>query len=145
MNAAKKLVKAAGFPVWKRLRWRIEQVTDERFGPRLDHLHAELDGLRGELRELRDGVTGRCDELAGHHRWHDDELRRLAAHVAGLDSRLAGLERPATDGSAPVSAVEEVRAEHARVRARLSAVARYEERLARLEEALSVRVERAGE
>jgi predicted nuclease with TOPRIM domain len=141
VNAAKKLVKAAGFPVWKRLRWRVEQVTDERFGPRFDHLHAELEGVRGELRAL----TGRCDELHGHHKWHDDELRRLAAHVSALDSRLAGLERPGVDDSEPKSAVEEVRAEHARVRARLSAVARYEERLARLEETLSVRTGRTGE
>lgn len=141
MNAAKKLVKAAGSPLWRRLRWRVEQITEERLAP----LRTELADARREVGELRDRLTARCDELDGHHRWHDDELRRLAAHVAGLDSRLAAVERPGVDDSAPASAVEEVRAEHARVRARLSAVARYEERLARLEEALAARAGSAGE
>ncbi|KAA9166876.1 hypothetical protein FPZ12_001395 [Amycolatopsis acidicola] len=143
MNAVKKLGKAAAFPLWKRFRWRIEQVTDERFGPRFEQLHRELADLRGELHAVRDELNGlrghadhRADELDGHFRWHDDELRRLAAHVAAIEPRLATLEKPAGNAKA-VPDVDEARAEHARVRARTSAVAQYEERLARVEEALT--------
>ncbi|HVV12719.1 hypothetical protein [Amycolatopsis sp.] len=136
----KKLGKAAAFPLWKRLRWRIEQVTDERFGPQFDQLRGELADLRGELHAVRDELRGhtdrRVDELAGHYRWHDDELRRIAAHVAAMEPRLAGLEKPSGNANGTPD-VDEVRDEHARARARLSAVAQYEERLARVEEALT--------
>jgi chromosome segregation ATPase len=141
VNAVKNLGKTLAFPLWKRLRWRIEDVTEQRFGARIEELSRQLDGLRGELHAIRDelrGHTDRCvEELDGRYRWHDDELRRLAAHVAATDSRVASLERPAP-GTGPVSSeAEEVRAEHARIRARVSAVAQYEERLARVEEALA--------
>jgi hypothetical protein len=97
-------------------------------------LHAVRDELRGQ-------IDGRYNELDGHFQWHDDELRRLAAHVAAVDSRVASIERPTPgEGEAP-SEVEEVRAEHARVRARVSAVAQYEERLARVEETLARHVD----
>ncbi|GHF59309.1 chromosome segregation ATPase [Amycolatopsis bartoniae] len=141
MSTVKKLGKVAVFPLWKRLRWRIENVTEQRFGPQLDDLRRQLDGLRGELHAVRDELRGHTDsraaELDGRIGWHDDEIRRLAAHVAAMDSRLATLERPgAGNGQSPAD-VEEVRAEHARIRARVSAVAQYEERLARVEEALT--------
>jgi chromosome segregation ATPase len=141
----KKLGKAAAFPLWKRLRWRIEDVTDQRFAPQIADLRRAVDGLRGELHavrdELRGQIDGRSNELDGHFQWHDDELRRLAAHVAAMDSRVASLERPTPGGGEAPSEVEEVRAEHARVRARVSAVAQYEERLARVEEALARHVD----
>jgi hypothetical protein len=144
VNTVKKLGKAAAFPLWKRLRWRIEDVTDQRFGPQVADLRHAIDGLRGELHavrdELRGHVDGRYNELDGHFQWHDDELRRLAAHVSAMDSRVASLERPTPGAGAAPSEVDEVRAEHARIRARVSAVAQYEERLARVEEALARRV-----
>lgn len=144
MSTVKKLGKAAVFPLWKRLRWRIEDVTDQRFAPQIDDLRRQLEGLRGELHAARDELRGhtdrRVDELDGRFRWHDDELRRIAVHVAAMDSRLASLERPGPGDGQASSEVEEVRAEHARIRARVSAVAQYEERLARVEETLAHQV-----
>lgn len=143
MSTVKNLGKVAVFPLWRKLRWRIENVADQRYLPQFDDLRRQLDDLRGELhavraevRDLRGHADRRVDEVEGRIRWHDDEIHRLSTHVASLDSRLASLERPG--GNAPVSPdVEEARAEHARIRARVSAVAQYEERLARVEEALT--------
>jgi chromosome segregation ATPase len=144
VNAVKELGKKLAFPLWKRLRWRIEDVTEQRFGPRIDELRRELEGVRGELHavrdELRQGTAGRDREFEGRLHWHEDELRRLAVHVSAIEGRIGSLERPDPVGGR-VTEVEEVRAEHARIRARVSAVAQYEERLARVEEALAQRID----
>jgi chromosome segregation ATPase len=148
VSTVKKLGKVAVFPLWKRVRWRIENVTDQRFAPQFEDLRHQLEGLRGELDaaqdELREESRGhtdrRADDLDGRFRWHDDELRRIAAHVAAMDSRIASLERPGPGDGQATPEIEEVRAEHARIRARVSVVAQYEERLARVEEALAHRV-----
>lgn len=141
MSTVKYLGKVAVFPLWKRLRWRIENVADQRYAPQFDDLRRQVDALRGELHAIRDELRThtdrRADELDGRIRWHDDEIYRLSAHVAAMDSRLATLERPGGGNAAATPDVEEARAEHARVRARVSAVAQYEERLARVEEALT--------
>jgi hypothetical protein len=144
VNAVKKLGKTLAFPLWKRLRWRIEDVTERRFGPRIDELRRELDGVRGELHAVRDELKGHLEtrdrELEGWLHRHDDELRRLAVHVSGIEGRVGAFERPDPVGGRPAE-VDEVRAEHARIRARVSAVAQYEERLARVEEALAARAD----
>lgn len=134
MSSVKRLGKVATTPLWKRFRWRIEAVSGQKFDPQLADLRRELDELRHEVRAVRD----RADALQGDLRWHDDEIRRLAAHVSATDSRVASLERP-SGGARPSSELEEVRAEHARLRARTAVVAQYEERLSRVEEALSQR------
>ncbi|GAB2980861.1 hypothetical protein LWP59_00980 [Amycolatopsis acidiphila] len=141
MSTVKKLGKVAVFPLWKRIRWRIENVADQRYVPQLDDLRRQVDALRGELHAIRDELRGhtdrRADELDGRVRWHDDEINRLSAHVAGIDSRVATLERPGGGNAQAAPDLEDARAEHARIRARVSAVAQYEERLARVEEALT--------
>ena len=90
------------------------------------------------VREMRLGeVTGRIDEL-------DDQLRRISAQLVSLEHRVGDLERPAVDLTADDadrraarSLVDEVRLEHDRAQAGLSAIAFYEERIARLERANS--------
>lgn len=146
----KRLAKTLSFPLWQRLRWRIENVTDQRFGPQLDdvrrsieHAHEGIATLRRELDELRvrtDGLEGGANALDGARIHHRDELRLMAAQLSALETRVATVERPvlAETGETP-SGVEEVRAEHARIRARLTAVAKYEERLARVEDTLIAR------
>jgi len=141
VSGVKKLGKAVAFPLWRKLRWRIEQVSEQRYGPRFEDLRRDLDGLRGELLALRDEVHGLRAELRENVRnitnrldWQDNELKLRAPVLAGLQTRVAELERPGVKGE-PVA--DEAAAEHARARARLSAVARYEERIARLEDALA--------
>lgn len=74
------------------------------------------------------------------------EFRRIGPQVAALEARLETLEErlePAPTGDAAEHAearslVEEVRTEHARVRARISAATVFEERLRVLEERLRI-------
>lgn len=82
---------------------------------------------------------------------HQRELARVAPQVAALEARLAALtgaspatpdlesalDRAEAGDSVPADLLEAIRAEHARVRARVSAAARYEERLRRVEEKLA--------
>ncbi|WP_206784013.1 hypothetical protein [Amycolatopsis sp. MtRt-6] len=140
---AKALVGMAWRPVMARLRPRIEQIATDRIQPELDRLHAGI-------AELRRDVERTTQELDGHVKWLYDEQRRLAPHLAALETRIAAFERPGSVARlaerleyAPDEA-EEVRAEHARIRARLAAISKYEERLARLEADVAARHEVAG-
>jgi len=144
---AKALAGMAWRPVMARLRPRIEQIATDRMQPELDRLHADLTGLIAELRREVERAT---KDLDGHVKWLYDEQRRLAPHLAALETRIAAFERPGTVARlaerleyAPDEA-EEVRAEHARIRARLAAISKYEERLARLEEGFAARREVTG-
>ncbi len=74
----------------------------------------------------------------------EHELLRLSPQVAALEERLESLrgrvEDPRWTASTPEQAearslIEEVRREHAQIRARISAATVFEERLRRLEEA----------
>ena len=140
---AKALAGLAWRPVMARLRPRIEQIATDRLQPELDRLHADI-------AELRRDAERATQELDGHVKWLYDEQRRLAPHLAALEARIAAFERPGSAARlterleyAPDEA-EEVRAEHARIRARLAAISQYEERLARLEEDFAARREVTG-
>ena len=97
---------------------------------------------------LPDWVQQRFDRQHERIAELERELARVSPQVAALEERLAVLEvgAPAADDGSGVlasgdpSAAEllaAVRAEHARVRARISAAARYEERLRALEERIA--------
>lgn len=99
---------------------------------------SKVGSLIAALREVRDQGR-RIDDL-------QRELMRLSPQVAAIEERLEELralvEDPAfraDDGQRAEarSLVEEVRAEHARVRARISAATVFEERLRVLEEKAS--------
>lgn len=78
------------------------------------------------------------------------ELARVSPQLAALEERVADLQSPPVaspsagspqarptgeaDPAEVAQVLADIRAEHARVRARISAAARYEERLRRLEE-----------
>lgn len=96
---------------------------------------SKLGELRRTLRDVR-RQQGRVGDL-------ERELMRLSPQVAALETRVEELARrldPAPEAGSPEdfaearSLVEEVRAEHARVRARISAASVFEERLRVLEE-----------
>jgi chromosome segregation ATPase len=137
------IIKRAGEPVFSRFWPRIEAVAARHANRVGDQLHAELAGLRDELRadvrDLREAMD-RLNEAAAKQEWTENEVRRISPHLAAVDQRVAGLERPRADGEPTPAArelVEEIRSEHARVRARLTAVATYEQRIAKVEQAVS--------
>jgi len=85
--------------------------------------------------ELRAELGGKLDDL-------HDQVRRISGQLVALEQRVGALERPAVDLAADDaerrtarSLVDEVRLEHDRAQAGLAAIAFYEERLARLEQA----------
>lgn len=109
----------------------------------VERLVAEKDAESAEqhrMRELR--LAEVTAQLAGHHWELNDQLRRISAQLVALEQRVGDLERPAVDLAAePAERAEarglldEVRVEHRRASAELSAIAFYEERIARLEQA----------
>ena len=119
------------------------RAADERGVGRLrvatDELHAALATEAATQHRLRDELRA---ELGGHVDELDDQLRRISGQLVALEQRVGALERPAVELAADDAErrtaralVEEVRLEHDRARAGLAAVAFYEERLARLEQA----------
>ncbi len=91
-------------------------------------------------------VRARLDRQHGRILRTENDLMRIGTQVAALETRvedlrerldlgrLAGVDEP---GHEARSIVEEVRQEHERIRVRISAAVRYEERLRQLEERLS--------
>ncbi|WP_199440205.1 hypothetical protein [Umezawaea beigongshangensis] len=152
-DVARAVVRRAGAPLWRRLRLRIEVIAAEhaeRVERSLRHL---LEETRAELRDEatlvrsrdeaeRSDLAHRVDSLRGDLDWHANQIDRIGTHLASLEERVASAEHErvtAPDDPADLvrarGFIDEIRDEHARVRARLSAVASYEERIGRLEQA----------
>lgn len=115
--------------------WRIE----EQVRPLRESLEAEVRRLDHRIDEL----AARTEHLAGEQRWTAGEVERLIPHVASQESQLESLREklstvpPITaDGDAEQARtlIDEIRREHAQIRVRLTAIARYEERLRALED-----------
>lgn len=108
---------------------------------RLELQEQGLERQRERLDRHRDRLARQHERLMELER----EVGRLSPQVAALEVRLAEVaardERwAAADGDELVEArslVQEIRAEHARIRARISAAARFEERLRVVEDALT--------
>ena len=94
-------------------------------------------------REVVEPQKDRLDALEREMAVARVDLDRIATDLRSLEQRIDGL----ASGAAPVTGdetevaearnvLEAVRAEHARVRARLQVVSRYEERIRRIEEAV---------
>ncbi|MGH3371962.1 MAG: hypothetical protein ACRDPR_18405 [Nocardioidaceae bacterium] len=102
-------------------------------------------GLTRRLRARRsigpDETVARLDRQSGRIGALERDLARIGPQVAALEARVEDLrqrlETPELrDGeyAEAVSLVEEVRREHHRIRARITAATRFEERLRRLED-----------
>lgn len=108
------------------VRWR---ANEQQAGP-IDHLEHRLNELQNRLQPVADESF-----------WTANELRRLAPQLASMEVRIAQLEERMNEVRAGDPAevkeartlIDEVKSEHERIRTRLSAVSRYEERLERLE------------
>jgi hypothetical protein len=122
-----------------------------RVDPDFADLRGRLDSLEDAVRDIREQVeaqdrfredqvnqTGAVRHLAGTVRF---DLDRMSPSIAALEMRLEDLrhELDRVRVGEPVASspswqvLEEVRREHSQIRARLSTVASYEERLRRLE------------
>ncbi len=124
----------------KAMRWR----ADEQVGAHVAGLNDRLDALERRLDEFGQ----RLDKIGHDNFWTAEEMRRVAPQVAALDSRLEDLHQSAQPlAGSPEEVAEarnildEVRREHAQVKARLTAVAWYEDRLRRIEDQLASRAE----
>jgi chromosome segregation ATPase len=101
-----------------------------------------LHGGAGTAPDLE--ITVRLDRQSGRLAAVERDLARIGPQVAALEARTETLRRRLKNrapGSADVEAalglVEEIRAEHERMRARVSAAVRFEERLEQLEDQLA--------
>ncbi|MFC4005054.1 hypothetical protein ACFS2C_27395 [Prauserella oleivorans] len=111
--------------------WHGHVRTLDRHGERIAALERRLDAVTRELEQVR-----------GDLRWTANEVERLVPHVAAQESRLEDLRgrlalTPAAtepEVARARSLIEEVQRQHSQIRVRLSGIARYEERLRRLEE-----------
>ncbi|MGY1632300.1 hypothetical protein ACI784_11410 [Geodermatophilus sp. SYSU D01186] len=91
------------------------------------------------LDEVTRGFEERLARLEGQASWDTHQLSRLSSQAAAFEQRLEGQARPIVvtgteEVAEPHLLVDVVREEHARVRARLSILSSYEERIRRLEE-----------
>ncbi|MCU1685445.1 MAG: hypothetical protein JWQ81_6184 [Amycolatopsis sp.] len=81
--------------------------------------------------------------------WTRNELDRLMPHVAAQDARIEDLREqlslaPSADSAEQAesrSLIEEIQRQHAQIRVRLAGIARYEDRLRKLEDRESASVE----
>jgi chromosome segregation ATPase len=137
-----------------RLTHRISRSIAWRVDEQVEGLRGEVAEVRRQLehetRELREqgrrhdewlaDLTRRLEHVERESSWSANELARLAPQAAAFETRLEQQARPTVLTGALEDLPEArllldvVREEHARVRTRLSSVSAYEERLRRLEQ-----------
>lgn len=127
---------------------RLKDLIDFRIQEkvRLDHLSelfSRVDRLDHEARPGRiDDLERRFGEVERIQRWSHGELERIVPQIAAQESQLEALRQklaavPASDQpqvDEARSLIDEIRREHSQIRARLTAVAQYEDRLRKLED-----------
>ncbi|WP_020663364.1 hypothetical protein [Amycolatopsis benzoatilytica] len=121
---------------------RVEERTRDvirDFETRID----ELEHCTVDHRRRLDETESRLETAAGDLRWIRGELDRMIPHVAAQEAQLETLREsiamtPRSDAGDNLEArslIEEIQRQHAQIRIRMAGVARYEERLSRLENA----------
>ena len=125
--------------------WRVAEQVDPlraELAQGVHRLREDVDRRFGEVGARMGVLEARLGAVERQADWSANELARVAPQVAALETRVEQKARPTVltgeleDVTEARSLVEIVRDEHARVRARLSLVSAYEERLRRLEERL---------
>jgi hypothetical protein len=129
-------------PLLRILQTRIDnavRAAEERDERRLEVAVGELHQAQATEAATQHGLRA---ELGGKFDDLHDQVRRISGQLVALEQRVGALERPAVELTADDaerrtarSLVDEVRLEHDRTQASLAAIAFYEERLARLEQA----------
>jgi hypothetical protein len=112
-----------------------EERDERRLQVAVGELHEAQATEAATQHGLRIELGGKVDDL-------HDQMRRISGQLVALEQRVGALERPVVELTADDaerrtarSLVDEVRLEHDRTQAGLAAIAFYEERLARLEQA----------
>lgn len=117
----------------------------------LKALRASVDDLRGKHQQRLKDLEAQVRYLERARTMEASERERRDAQFGTIEVRLAELEQQVADArsrggsTAPDEAglaeahglVDEVRTEHARIRARMQVISSYEERLRRVEESLA--------
>ncbi len=128
---------------------RIARFIDFRIDERLRDLNGrvnELEHATADHRRRLDGAEGDLEHARGDLRWTRAELDRLIPSVAAQEAQLEDLRESI---SLPVHAdkpelaearslIQEIQRQHAQIRVRLAGIARYEDRLRRIEETVTV-------
>jgi chromosome segregation ATPase len=133
-----------------RVKHLIDYRIDERIPQeRLEHCYRTVDRLADEHREAVEDLRNELGDLERRfadvergQRWSANELARVIPQVAAQESQLESLrdkitavpaaDRPQVDEAR--SLIDDSRREHSQIRARLTAVAQYEDRLRKLED-----------
>jgi chromosome segregation ATPase len=116
----------------RRLDWAIRWRIEEALGPVRDRLDA-----------LERRVNQRLPQISSRANLAHTEMTRLEPQVASLEQRMEELRVRVEDQFDPGTSeertdarrlIEEIRAEHERIRSRMTAISWYEDRLRKLEE-----------
>ncbi|GAB3503953.1 hypothetical protein [Amycolatopsis cihanbeyliensis] len=132
-RVAKRLARLVDFRIEERLRERVPQLEDR---------VTEQEHCTADHRRRLDALEAGLEHARGDLRWTRSELDRLMPQVAALEAALETLREKAA--LTPVadkpelaearSLIEEIQHQHAQIRVRLTGIARYEDRLRKLEE-----------
>lgn len=124
---------------------RIARLIDFRIDERLRDLNGRVNDLEhatADHRRRLDGAESGLEHARGDLRWTRAELDRLIPSVAAQEAQLEDLRESL---SLPVHAdkpelaearslIQEIQRQHAQIRVRLAGIARYEDRLRRIED-----------
>jgi chromosome segregation ATPase len=124
---------------------RLARIVDFRIDDRTRGLADRVNDLEhatADHRRRLDNAEHSLEQARGDLRWTRAELDRLIPHVAAQEGRLETLREsislvPKGDTKQIGEArtlVEEIQRQHAQIRVRLAGIARYEDRLRRLED-----------
>lgn len=109
----------------------------------------EQEHCTNDHRRRLDALETGLRNVEGDLRWTRSELDRLMPHVAAQDGRIEDLREqlnraPSADTAEQAAArslIEEIQRQHAQIRVRLAGIARYEDRLRKLEDQPNVPVD----
>ncbi|MFD5243459.1 hypothetical protein ACFWIW_02890 [Amycolatopsis sp. NPDC058340] len=133
---------------------RIARLIDFRIDERLRDLNGRVNDLEhatADHRRRLDGAESGLEHARGDLRWTRAELDRLIPSVAAQEAQLEDLRESL---SLPVHAdkpelaearslIQEIQRQHAQIRVRLAGIARYEDRLRRIEDRQRDTIEQA--
>ncbi|WP_409489285.1 hypothetical protein [Amycolatopsis sp. cmx-11-12] len=128
---------------------RIARLIDFRIDERLRDLNGrvnELEHATADHRRRLDGAESGLEHARGDLRWTRAELDRLIPSVAAQEAQLEDLREaislPAHADKPELAEartlIQEIQRQHAQIRARLAGIARYEDRLRRIEDTITV-------
>ncbi|WP_326567646.1 hypothetical protein VSH64_38360 [Amycolatopsis rhabdoformis] len=117
--------------------FRIEERTRD-----LNHRVNELEHATADHRRRLDAAESSVEHARGDLLWTRAELDRIIPHIAAQEAQLETLREtmvmvPRADTAEIAEArslIEEIQRQHAQIRVRLAGIARYEDRLRRLED-----------